>query len=130
MEQAATKSDSVVFGKEESKYRLLQENFLKPKECQTLINLVENQGQVGDGYQGNPHPHTTSEIFGGYSFEGIKGVKPDITPEHLAALSYMLRARDLLKSHFNLPFLWLVYGHLVFREPVAVIRIERRREAA
>jgi hypothetical protein len=30
----------------------------------------------------------------------------------------MLKARNLVKAHFGLPFLWLDYGHLVFREPV------------
>lgn len=110
--------------KAEAKYRLLQENFITPDECQTLINLVENQGQIGDGYGGNPHPHIATETFGGYSFEGFKRSKPNITPEHLAALAIMLKARNLVKKHFGLPFLWLDYGHLVFREPVQTDKTE------
>jgi hypothetical protein len=30
----------------------------------------------------------------------------------------MMKARKLLKTHFRLPFLWLDFGHLVFRQPI------------
>jgi hypothetical protein len=126
MEQTATNPSAgpIVFDKEESKYRLLHENFISPTECKDMIALVENYGAVGDGYGGNPHPHTATEVFGGYSFEGFKRSKPKIVPGHLETLAIMLRARDLLKKHFGLPFLWMEYGHLVFREPVENATIE------
>jgi hypothetical protein len=111
----------VTFSTEEARYRLLQPAFISPAECSTLINLVETYGEIGDGYSGNPHPHTTTEIFGGYSFEGFKHSNPEIVPGHLDALKIMLRARDQLKTHFGLRFLWLDYGHLVFREPTGEI---------
>jgi hypothetical protein len=46
MEQTSTNPSAgpIVFDKEESKYRLVQENFITPAERQTLINLVENHG--------------------------------------------------------------------------------------
>jgi hypothetical protein len=120
MEQAATNSSiaPVVLEKEEAKYRMLQENFITPAECQTVIDLIENYGDIGDGYGGNPHPHTATETFGGYSFEGFKRSKPKLAPGHKEALAIMLKARNLVKKHFGLPFLWLEYGHLVFRELV------------
>ena len=121
MEQAATNTAGnapIVFDKEESRYRLLQENFITREECQPLIELVEKHGSIGDGYQGNPHPHTNTEVFGGYSFEGFRHSKPRLVPGHREALAIMIKARNLLKTHFGLPFLWLEYGHLVFRDPV------------
>jgi predicted 2-oxoglutarate/Fe(II)-dependent dioxygenase YbiX len=33
------------------------------------------------------------------------------------ALTIILKARERLKSHFNLPYLWLDYSHLLFRQP-------------
>jgi hypothetical protein len=117
-EYQTTHATPVKFEAEESKYRLLQENFITPEECRMLVELVETYGEVGDGYHGNPHPHTPTEIFGGYSFEGFRHSKPRMVPGHREALRIMLRARKLIKKHFGLPFLWLDYGHLVFREPV------------
>ena len=49
MTQTATTPSSAPIDKEEAKYRLLQENFLTPAECQAMVNLVENYGEVGDG---------------------------------------------------------------------------------
>ncbi|MDH3978324.1 MAG: 2OG-Fe(II) oxygenase [Gammaproteobacteria bacterium] len=120
MEQAATNPASapVQMDKKEAKYRLLQPNFITPEECLGLIKLVEEHGEIGDGYGGNPHPHTMTETFGGYSFEGRKRTKPKLAPGHKEALAIMLKARNLVRSHFRLPFLWLDYGHLVFREPI------------
>jgi hypothetical protein len=119
MEQTETADNkAIVLGDEEAKYRLIQNDFLNTTECQPLIDIIETYGAIGDGYGGNPHPHTLTEVFGGYSFEGFRHSQPEMVPGHRQTLAIMLRARDLLKAHFKLPFLWLDYGHLVFRQPV------------
>ena len=118
----------IVFNPQESKYRLLQDNFITREECQLLIHLLESFGTVGDGYGGDPHPHTKSEVFGGYSFNGFQSKDKQESPEHKQALAIMMKARKLLKSHFGLPFLWLDFGHLVFREPVATPSQEESEE--
>ena len=118
MHSESADNQAIVLSDEEAKYRLIQDDFLSTAECQPLIDLVETYGAIGDGYGGNPHPHTSTELFGGYSFEGFRHSRPEIVPGHHDALAIMLRARDLLKAHFKLPFLWMDYGHLVFRQPV------------
>jgi hypothetical protein len=107
----------IEFSPQESKYRLVADAFITPEECQPLIQLVENYGTVGDGYGGNPHPHTATEVFGGYSFNGMRNKSQKSTPGHMEALAVMKKAQQKLKSHFGLPFLWLDFGHLVFRQP-------------
>ena len=37
----ASTAPKIIFGKQESKYRLLEENFISPEECRSLIELVE-----------------------------------------------------------------------------------------
>jgi hypothetical protein len=116
-------TDEFAFGKRESRYRLFQRQFISQDQCRTLVDLIENHGEIGDGYHGNPHPHTPNETFGGYSFDGR--ARPDLTPGHMEALRIMMKARNLLRRHFRLPFLWLDFGHLVFRHPVGVVADEK-----
>jgi hypothetical protein len=72
----------IVLEKKELKYRLLEDSFTSPQECLALMELIEAHGQVGDGYGGNPPPHTKSEILGGYSFNGCQNkIRQDI-PGH------------------------------------------------
>lgn len=101
----------------ESNYRFIKDQVLSPGECDTLIQLVESHGQVGDGYQGNAHPHSPTEVFGGYSFSGNADTPQPSVPGHREALIVMRKVQNLLKTHFHLPFLWLDYGQLVFRYP-------------
>ncbi len=108
----------IVLEKKELEYRLLEDNFISPQECLAFIELIEAHGQIGDGYGGNPHPHTKSEIFGGYSFNGYQNKVQQDIPGHKEALAIMMKTQKLLKSHFRLPFLWLDFGHLVFRQPI------------
>jgi hypothetical protein len=115
--QPATANTEIVFDKQESKFRLIKKDFITPEECRLLIELIEKFGEIGDGYGGNPHPHIASEVFGGYSFNGHQNAVQIEHPGHLEALAIMMKARNLLKAHFGLPFLWLDYGHLVFRQP-------------
>jgi hypothetical protein len=112
----------IVFDKREARYRLIAEHFATPEECRALINLVESAGSIGDGYAGNAHPHTLTETFGGYSFDGKNG--DQTSSDHLHGLRVIARARRLMMKHFRLPLLWLDYGHLVFREPVSVAGAE------
>jgi len=119
MEQSQTISSAskIAFSPQEAKYRLVEEAFITPEECLPLIELVDAYGKVGDGYSGNPHPHTESEVFGGYSFDGLQNMAQQTLPGHMEALAIMKKAQERLKSHFGLPFLWLDFGHLVFRYP-------------
>ena len=116
--QSISSGSDIIFSAQESKYRLLENAFITPAECLPLIKLIETHSQVGDGYGGYAHPHTASEIFGGYSFNGLQNSTRRTYPGHLEALAIMRKAHKRLKSHFGLPFLWLDYGHLVFRQPV------------
>ncbi|MBT8422803.1 MAG: hypothetical protein KJP03_06775, partial [Gammaproteobacteria bacterium] len=95
-------------------YRMLAENFLSPQESAQLLEFADEHSIVGDGYHGNPHPHTPHETFAGYSLDGRQG--NTTVAGHLLTLEVMNRARLMVKKHFRLPFLWLEYGHLVVRE--------------
>jgi hypothetical protein len=117
--QSVASDHEIVFGRQESKYRLLKEYFLSPEECQKLVELIDAYAEVGDGYGGNPHPHTPTETFGGYSLDGLNNEKQQDIPGHREALATVLKVRKLLKSHFGLPFLWLDYAHLLFRVQTA-----------
>lgn len=101
----------------EARHRLIADAFISPEECRALIQLVERHGPVGDGYRGNPHPHTASEIFHGYSLDGLHNSTQQVLPGHREALLVMQKVRRKLKAHFGLPVLWLEFGHLVYRQP-------------
>lgn len=107
-------SQVIEFSKLENKYRMLKEDFASPDECRELLTFAEEHGIIGDGYGGNAHPHTPNETFGGYSFDIGKG-DPSL-PGHQLGLRLLMRARRQMMRHFRLPFLWLDYAHLVFRE--------------
>ena len=110
--QHVSTTTEFAFDEREARYRLFQREFITSEECATLVALIENYGTIGDGYHGDPHPHTPNETFGGYSF----GSTPDtLVPGHMEALRIMMRTRNLLRSHFKVPFLWMDFGHLVFR---------------
>lgn len=111
---SAAAAVEAAFGAEEAKYRLIQDDFITPEECRQLIKLTNEFGQIGDGYGGNPHPHTPHETFAGYSFDGFKGDPSQSA--HLLALQIMGKARRQLMAHFALRFLWLDFGHIVMRE--------------
>jgi hypothetical protein len=101
----------------ESRYRFIQDQVITPQQCEALIQLVDSYGQIGDGYNGNAHPHCPTEVFGGYSFYGNTDSPQHCVPGHREALVVMRTVQSLLKAHFDLPFLWLDYGQLVFRDP-------------
>lgn len=98
----------------EARYRMVQDNFCSAEECREIVKLTDEFGQIGDGYGGNPHPHTPYETFAGYSLDGRKGDPSQ--PGHRLALQIMARARKALMAHYQLKFLWLNYGHIVMRE--------------
>lgn len=108
---------SITLSPEELRYRYIQDDFASAQECADLIKLIEDHGQIGDGYGGNPHPHTPTELFGGYSLDD-KYVPGQLAPGHQEALGIIMRARNMLRKHFGVPFLWLDYSQLVFRDPI------------
>jgi len=112
--EATAENQPIEFSKLERKYRLVTDAFISPEECRQLIELTDKYGAIGDGYAGNPHPHTPHETFGGYSFDVNKG-HPQ-TPDHKIGLQVIKRVRKQLMSHFHTPFLWLDYAQIVFRE--------------
>jgi hypothetical protein len=113
-DRVASNMSDIVLGEQEAKYRLIQDQFLTPEECALLSDFTRQNCVIGDGYGGNPHPHTLTETFSGFSFDG-NSVNPEL-PEYRLALEVMLRARNLLRRQFRLPMLWLEFGHLVKRE--------------
>jgi hypothetical protein len=113
-----TPTDNIPFSKEELRYRYIEPAFITPDECAKLVDLLEKYGKIGDGYNGNAHPHTPNETFGGYSLNGRGPHQHE--PEHLFCLHVMDKVRRKMKQHFKLSFLWLDFGHLVFREATPV----------
>lgn len=103
----------IVMDSRELKYRLVKENFLSADECAQIAGFIRKYRVIGDGYNGNPHPHTPTETFAGISFGG-DWADQDM-PEYQLALRLMQRARSLLMQHFHQPMLWLEFGHLVSR---------------
>jgi len=114
MNPPATKSSTAVIDGQESNYRLIVDQFASPDECAKMLAFADEYATVGDGYGGNPHPHTPHETFSGFSLDGKHGDASMAV--YLLALEVANRARLLLKKHYRLPFLWLEYGHLVVRE--------------
>lgn len=114
MHTTTANPNTIVLLDSERPYRLIVDDFLSTDECARLVAFADEHAIVGDGYGGNPHPHTPHETFAGYSFDGRQGMTKE--PGHLLALEAMERIRLYLKKHFRLPFLWLEYGHLVVRE--------------
>jgi hypothetical protein len=112
--QATLQNAAIQMDKRESKYRLVKNDFLSPVECELLSQFAGQNCVIGDGYGGHAHPHTPTETFSGYSFNGKSG--DTSLPQYHLALEVMMRARNLLRWHFKLPMLWLEYGHLVKRE--------------
>lgn len=111
-------TNRIVLGNRESKYRLIQDDFLTPSECEILGEFTRQKCVLGDGYAGNPHPHTSNESFYGYSINGAGDVSQS---SHLLTLQIMMRARKLLMRHFRLPFLWVDFGHLVMRKVDSIV---------
>lgn len=103
-------------GPQESKYRLVQPGFLTPEECSILSEFTRKNCVIGDGYGGDPHPHTPTETFAGITIDN-NFAHPE-QPEYQLALQVMMRARNQLMRHFGLLTLWLDYGHLVSRTAV------------
>ena len=103
-EQSTPAASSAPISPGEAKYRLIEPNFVSRAECAELIALIEQHGKIGDGYQGNPHPHTATEIFGGYSFDGPSSARPDLPPGHMTALRIMMKTRNRLKKAFSPAF--------------------------
>jgi len=110
---SAAASAPIVMDKRESKFRLIHENFLSPEECARLSDFTRKNRIIGDGYNGNPHPHTPTETFAGISFSG-EFPRPDL-PEYQLTLRIMQRVRRSMMWHFRKPILWLEFGHLVSR---------------
>jgi len=118
MNTATATPEPIVFSQEEARYRHIEDSVISPEECARLINLIETHGAVGDGYGGKANPHSPHETFGGYSLGPVGGERDD--PDHQLCVEVMNRVRLKIKKHFKLPFLWLDYGHLVFREATPV----------
>ena len=114
MQETLSNPTGTDFSEEESRYRLIVDDFVAADECRRLVAFADEHAVVGDGYGGNPHPHTPHETFAGYSLDGKQG-DPSL-PGYMLALQVANRARLRLKQHYRLPFLWLEYGHLVVRE--------------
>lgn len=110
---AASVASPIIMDRRESKYRLVRENFLSPDECARLADFTRNYRIVGDGYDGDPHPHIPTETFAGISFSG--SFPHTDLPEYQLALRVMQRTRKLMMQHFRVPMLWLDFGHLVSR---------------
>ena len=134
---------AAVLSEQERPYRLVEDSFATPEECEAMVRFAANSARPGDGYYGNTSPHAEGETFSGYAFEpvspyatfpGYRQLRKAVarlqgkptgkidnlrylnSPEHKLGLRLILRARDHLQQHFGLDQLWLVYGHLVMRE--------------
>lgn len=114
-EHIATRDgDTFDFDTVESRYRCIVDDFLSPEVCNALVKFADEHAVIGDGYGGNPHPHTPNETFSGYSIGGATDNATD--PGHLLTLQTISDVRKLIMQHYGLRFLWLEYAHLVVRE--------------
>ncbi|MBS92943.1 MAG: hypothetical protein CL799_00655 [Chromatiales bacterium] len=102
---------------DELKYRLLMDNFATPEECRDMIALANKHGTTGGGFGVKASPaNSPYEDYTGY---GIRRTYTDAEylKDHEVTLRVISRARDLLKQHFRVPFLWLDHAEIMLREP-------------
>ncbi|XP_071955524.1 prolyl 3-hydroxylase 1-like isoform X2 [Antedon mediterranea] len=99
--------------------RVVADSLTTVDECQMLMDLAQGHAYPGDGYEGNPHPHTENENFKGIDvLEVVLNARARKIPHSMAQayLDLSERARAFTESYFNLTRpLYHSYTHLACR---------------
>ncbi|KAM8756398.1 prolyl 3-hydroxylase 1 [Acanthopagrus schlegelii] len=102
--------------------RVLLDGVITDDECRELQRLSNAAAQKGDGYRGQPSPHSASEMFQGVTIlKAVKLGQEGKVPLKSAHLFFDLseKVRKMLESYFNLDTtLYFSYSHLVCRSAI------------
>ncbi|XP_037534475.1 prolyl 3-hydroxylase 1 [Nematolebias whitei] len=102
--------------------RVLLDQVISSDECRELQRLSNVAALKGDGYSGQPSPHTPSEMFQGVSvLKAVKLGQEGKVPLKSARLFLDLseKVRKVLESYFSLDTpLYFSYSHLVCRSAI------------
>uniref|UniRef100_A0A1A7YAL0 procollagen-proline 3-dioxygenase n=1 Tax=Iconisemion striatum TaxID=60296 RepID=A0A1A7YAL0_9TELE len=102
--------------------RVLLDGVISDDDCRELQRLSNAAALKGDGYSGQPSPHTPSEMFQGVTIlKAVKLGQEGKVPLKSASLFFDLseKVRKVLESYFHLDTpLYFSYSHLVCRSAV------------
>ncbi|XP_017295819.1 prolyl 3-hydroxylase 1 [Kryptolebias marmoratus] len=102
--------------------RVLLDNVISDDDCRELQRLSNAAALKGDGYSGQPSPHTPSEMFQGVTIlKAVKLGQEGKVPLKSARLFFDLseKVRKVLESSFSLDTpLYFSYSHLVCRSAI------------
>ncbi|XP_068994791.1 prolyl 3-hydroxylase 1 [Embiotoca jacksoni] len=102
--------------------RVLLDGVISADECRELHRLSNAAALKGDGYRGQPSPHSPSEMFQGVTvLKAVKLGQEGIVPLKSARLFYDLseKVKKVLESYFRLDTqLYFSYSHLVCRSAI------------
>ncbi|KAK4871674.1 hypothetical protein RN001_015798 [Aquatica leii] len=103
--------------------RFVVDGLLTPTECKTMLRIAQDFAQKGDGYKGNPTPHTVLETFKGISI-GRAALLFHFGRVNYRELYLYLKsteiAKKLLEDNFSIKqTLYFTYTHLVCRSSLS-----------
>uniref|UniRef100_A0A1A8QXY9 procollagen-proline 3-dioxygenase n=2 Tax=Nothobranchius rachovii TaxID=451742 RepID=A0A1A8QXY9_9TELE len=102
--------------------RVLLDGVISDDDCRELQRLSNGAALKGDGYSGQPSPHTPNEMFQGVTIlKTVKLGQEGKVPLKSAGLFFDLseKVRKVLESYFHLDTpLYSSYSHLVCRSAV------------
>ncbi|XP_036415919.1 prolyl 3-hydroxylase 1 [Colossoma macropomum] len=109
--------------------RVLLDGVIADDECRELLRLSSAAAQKGDGYRGQPNPHSPSEMFQGVTvLRALQLGQEGVFPLKSARLFFDLseKVRKVVESYFSLESpLYFSYSHLVCRSAVEEKQDER-----
>ncbi|KAF5293323.1 hypothetical protein FQR65_LT10988 [Abscondita terminalis] len=103
--------------------RFVIDGLLTSSECKTMLRIVHHFAQKGDGYKGNPSPHTASETFEGITL-GRAALLFYFGRMDYKSLYMYLKSTETAKKLLELQFdlkepLYFTYTHLVCRSALS-----------
>ncbi|KAI4904854.1 hypothetical protein NFI96_018240, partial [Prochilodus magdalenae] len=109
--------------------RVLLDGVITDDECRELHRLSNAAAQKGDGYRGQPNPHSASETFQGVTvLKALQLGQEGVFPLKSARLFFDLseKVRKIVESYFSLESpLYFSYSHLVCRSAIEEKQDER-----
>ncbi|XP_038131914.1 prolyl 3-hydroxylase 1 [Cyprinodon tularosa] len=110
--------------------RVLLDGMISDDECRELQRLSNAAALKGDGYRGQPSPHTPNEMFQGVTvLAAVKLGQEGKVPLKSARLFFDLseKVRKVLESYFQLDKpLYFSYSHLVCRSAIDEKQVDRK----
>ncbi|XP_072521865.1 prolyl 3-hydroxylase 1 [Salminus brasiliensis] len=105
-----------------SSQRVVLDGVVTDDECQELHRLSNAAAQSGDGYRGQPNPHSPSEMFQGVTvLKALELGQEGVLPMKSARLFFDLseKVRKSVETYFRLESpLYFSYSHLVCRSAI------------